>query len=217
MGLWLPKLWDLDFEQSRNCFSVSNQHRRKCGTFQGHVGQDSEKSDLVEDVPAYCRWDQMVFKGPFQSKPFHETKIRKSLCSFAKLKSWAFLVDILGVSAAPQDHLRHMSAHPCLQCKRFWKLYCSVQFASGQDSAFFVWHFNCFYLELSHEFLLRETLLGEELKAKNGDPSGLQTERWERNGKAFGRAGNSTRGSLKKLWKLATLWEGILCKVPTAL
>lgn len=41
---------------------------------QGH-GWDSEKSDLVEDIPAYCRWDWMAFKGPFQPKPFHDTKI----------------------------------------------------------------------------------------------------------------------------------------------
>lgn len=35
----------------------------------------------------------------------------------AEPKDWGFLVDILGVTAAPQDHLRHESAHLCLQCK----------------------------------------------------------------------------------------------------
>lgn len=32
----------------------------------------------------------------------------------------------------------------------------------------------CFYLELSYEFLLGKVLLGEGLKDKNRDPSGLR-------------------------------------------
>lgn len=47
---------------------------------QSLVGWGCEKGDLVEDVPAYCRWDQMAFKSPFQPKPFHDTKISKSKC-----------------------------------------------------------------------------------------------------------------------------------------
>lgn len=107
---------------------------------------------MVDDVPAYCRWDQMAFKGPLQPKPLCDTKISKSGCvvclqrpessalhlpelkeshgsrsrsercaqisvAAAELKSWDFLVDILGVTVAPQDHLGHMSAHLYLQCK----------------------------------------------------------------------------------------------------
>lgn len=86
----------------------------------------------------------------------------------------------------------------CLQCKWFWKLAALCVCLWPEFSSFlFIWHFKYFYLELSHEFLLRKILLGEELKDKNRDPSGLQTERLERSGKAFGKAGNLYRGASK--------------------
>lgn len=48
--------------------------------------------------------------------------------------------------------------------------------------------------------------MGKEVKDKNRDSSGLQTERLEGSGKAFGRDGNSVfRVNLKKLRKLVKL------------
>lgn len=55
-------------------------------------------------------------------KESHGSRSRSERCAqinvaAAELKNWDFLVDILGVTVAPQDHLGHMSAHLYLQCK----------------------------------------------------------------------------------------------------
>lgn len=120
----------------------------------------------------------------------------------AELKNWYFLLDVLVVTFTLLRNVTD-TCQPncllCLQCKWFWKLTALCICLWTEFSSFlFIWHFRCFYLELSHEFLLRKILLGEELKDKNRDPSGLQTERLERSGKAFGRDGNAVSGWASK-------------------
>lgn len=96
----------------------------------------------------------------------------------------------------------------CLQCKWFWKLAALCVCLWPEFSSFlFIWHFKYFYLELSHEFLLRIILLGEELKDKNRDPSGLQTERLERSGvKPLGKLATSVgRGGALNVMKIGKI------------
>lgn len=135
-------------------------------------------------------WKCHELKGTHEGRSWPKWKL-------SSVEHCCCLLDILVVTFALLISVTDTCQPSCLlslQCKWFWKLAALCVCVWPEFSSFlFIWHFKYFYLELSHEFLLRIILLGEELKDKNRDPSDLQTERLERSGKAFGKAGNLCR------------------------
>lgn len=137
----------------------------------------------------------MAFPGPFQPKTFHDTKTNKSEClvhlpragssalHLPELKEshssrsgtercdqhWGLLGDSLGVTAA----LRIISGtcQPiCGYSTRDFGSFTALCISLWKHSVLVVWHFNCFHLELSHEFLIRKTLLGRGVERQNRGP-----------------------------------------------
>lgn len=68
---------EIFYDESGKALAQVSQRSGGCpipGDILGHVGWDSEQHDLVAGVIA-GGLDQMVFKGPFQPKLFHESVI----------------------------------------------------------------------------------------------------------------------------------------------
>lgn len=101
--------------------------------------------------------------------PWISLSWRKATAAGAGLRGVISTGDSLGVTAAPR--ITSGTCQPiCGYSASDFGSFAALCISLWKHSALVVWHFNCFHLELSHEFLIRKTLLGRGVERQNQGP-----------------------------------------------